>query len=222
MRRGQIGFSQRVRLEWLEYAANLVLAGNTRSEVIASLQGYLRNTLSVGSQAERGNREKSITILVKTWVDVSEELVPLRDRGLRLLQRLPVDDHIFIHWCMSMAAYPFWGAVAETTGRLLRLQGSAGAAQVQRRMRELLGQRETVARAARRVLRAFVDWGVLQETQEKGLYRQAPLLTIRDEELTTWSVWAFLISTRKILEAPKSIAVHVSFRSQLKSHRSSS
>jgi hypothetical protein len=73
-------------------------------------------------------------------------------------------------------------------------------------MRELLGQRETVARAARRVLRAFVDWGVLQEAQEKGLYRQAPLLAIRDEELTTWSIWAFLISTRKVLEAPKTIA----------------
>ena len=36
---------------------------------------------------------------------------------------------------------------------------TAGAAQVQRRLRERFGERETVARAARRILRAYIDWG---------------------------------------------------------------
>ena len=58
---------------------------------------------------------------------------------------------MLVHWCMCMAAYPFFGTVADATGRLLRLQGTAAAAQIQRRLRERLGERETVARAARRV-----------------------------------------------------------------------
>ena len=78
---------------------------------------------------------------------------------------------MLVHWCMCMAVYPFFGTVAEATGRLLHLQGTAAAAQVQRRVREQLGERETVSRAARRILRALVDWGVLVETVNKGIYR---------------------------------------------------
>ena len=69
---------------------------------------------------------------------------------------------------MALAAYPFWGAVAAQTGRLLRLQGTVAAAQVQRRIKEGYGERDTVSRAARRVLRSFIDWRVLTDTATKG------------------------------------------------------
>src|SRR5947209_6488434 len=111
---------------------------------------------------------------------------PLRDDGLDHLRRLPLDDHLAVHWGMSMAAYPFFGTVAEATGRLLRLQGSAGAAQVQRRTREQLGERETVARAARRILRCFLDWGVLEVSTEKGVYQAAAVRTVEDTRLAAW------------------------------------
>jgi hypothetical protein len=110
---------------------------------------------------------------------------------------------------MSMAAYPFFGAVAEATGRLLRLQGSAGAAQVQRRTREQLGERETVARAARRILRCFVDWAVLQETAEKGIYQAAPVRPVEDKTLAGWLVESALAAdgsdsapVRAIVQSP--------------------
>jgi hypothetical protein len=158
-----IGFSQQIRLDWLERTAEGVLAGRKRAQIQAALQDHLRERLSVGGGAERGNREKAITILLKVWVSVPEGLVPLRDDALEHLRRLPGDGHLPLHWGMTTAAYRFFGAVAETAGRLLRLQDAVAAAQVQRRLREQLGERETVARAARRVLRCLVDWGVLAE-----------------------------------------------------------
>lgn len=91
-----------------------------------------------------------------------------------------------------MAVYPFFGTVAEATGRLLQLQGSAGAAQVQRRVRERLGERATVSRAARRILRAFIDWGMLLETGEKGVYRGAPKNEIDNARLAVWAACAVL------------------------------
>ncbi len=188
----QIGFSQRVRLEWLERTAALVLAGAGRAQVEAMLQTLLREQISVGGQAERSNREKAITILLRTWVTVPEALAPLRDDGLRLLSELPAGDHLPLHWGMTMAAYPFFGSVAEVVGRLLRLQGSVQAAQAQRRIREQLGERETVARAARRVLRCFVDWGVLEDTDDKGVYRAALVRPVRDARLTAWLIGAVL------------------------------
>ena len=82
----QIGFSQRIRLEWLEQTARLVLAGTARQAVLDALQGLLHDKLSVGGHAERGNREKAITILMQIWVTVPPELSCLRDIGLELLQ----------------------------------------------------------------------------------------------------------------------------------------
>src|SRR5262249_55347830 len=166
----QIGFSQRVQLDWLEQTAALVLAGQTRDQIETALQECLRDKLSLGGTAQRGNREKAITILLKIWASVPKCLQSLRDDGLDYLRHLPHDDHLALHWGMIMAVYPFFGVVAESVGRLMRLQGTCAAAQIQRRIREQLGERETVARAARRILRCFVDWGVLQETREKGVY----------------------------------------------------
>lgn len=191
----QIGFSQRIQLEWLERTAGLLLAGNARGEIQTVLQDLLRDQLSVGSDPKRGNREKAITILLKIWVSVPRDLEALRDDGLQLLGRLPPSEHLPVHWGMTMAVYPFWGVVAEAAGRLLRLQGSSTAAQIQRRVREQFGERETVERAARRVLRCFVDWGVLQETAVKGVYRSPTVRSVRDKQLAAWLLEATLIAT---------------------------
>jgi len=191
-RKDQIGFSQRIRLEWFEQTSNLVLAGNDKAAIKDSLQELLQDKVSVGGQAVRGNREKIITILLKTWLTAPRGLETLRDVGLEILQGLSRKDRIAVHWGMSLAAYPFWGSVATHTGRLLRLQGTAAAAHVQRRVKEQYGERETAARAARRVLRSFIDWGVLKETGDKGVYTQGKQYSIKDPKLVSWLVEASL------------------------------
>lgn len=191
-RTGQIGFSQRVRLEWLEQTANLILAGNDKAAINDALQGLLKDKVSVGGQAVRGNREKIITILLKTWLTVPNELEVLRVEGLELLKRVPRTDHLAIHWGMVVAVYPFWSGVAAQVGRLLRLQRSAAAAHIQRRVREQYGERETVSRATRRVLRSYLDWGVLQETGKKGIYAAGPALAVEDSRLIAWLAEASL------------------------------
>jgi hypothetical protein len=188
----QIGFSQRVRLEWFERTASLVLAGNDKAAVNIALQELLKDKVSVGGQADRGNREKIITILLTTWFRASSELEPLRNDGLDLIRRVPRADQLAIHWGMVSAAYPFWSNVATQVGRLLRLQGAAAAVHVQRRVREQYGERETVSRAARRVLRSFLDWGVLQETGSKGVYSSGIALSVEDPQRIAWLTEAAL------------------------------
>jgi hypothetical protein len=187
-RKAQIGFSQRIRLEWFEKTANLILAGNDKAAINESLQDLLQDKVSVDGNAVRGNREKVITILLKTWLTVPRHLEKLRDEGLAILQGLPHQYRIAVHWGMAQAAYPFWAAVAANTGRLLRLQGNAAAAQVQRRIKEEYGERQTASRAARRVLRSFIDWGVLSETGDKGLYAGGKPTFIEEPGLIAWMV----------------------------------
>lgn len=188
----QVGISQRVRLEWLERTANLVLAGNEKTAIEDALQEMLVDKISIGGSSVRGNREKTITILMKTWFNVPLGLEELRDEGLDLLRFASRGERVAIHWGMALAAYPFWGAVAAQTGKLLRLQGTLTAAAVQRRMREAYGERETVARATRRVLRSFVDWGVLKDTSARGVYAQGEQHPITVDETIAWLLEAVL------------------------------
>ena len=189
-RTDQIGFSQRVRLEWLEQTSNLILAGNDKAGVNLALKELLKQKVSVGGQANRGNREKIITILLKVWLTVPSELELLRVEGLELLRRVARRDHLAIHWGMVMAVYPFWSGVAAQVGRLLKLQGTVAAAHIQRRIREQYGERETVSRATRRVLRSYWDWGVLQETPQKGIYTASTTLAVDDSRLIAWLIEA--------------------------------
>ena len=209
-RETQIGFSQRIRLEWFEQTATLVLAGNDMTIINDSLQDLLQDKVSVGGESLRSNRGKVITILLKTWITVPRELEKLRDEGLEILQGLSRKDKIAVHWGMVLAAYPFWGAVAAHTGRLLRLQGTAAVAHVQRRVKEEYGERETASRAARRVLRSFIDWEVLNETQDKGVYAQGKQYSVEEPRLIAWMVEATLHSrsngsaaTKDLLESPR-------------------
>ena len=215
-RQKQIGFSQRIRLEWLQYTANLVLAGNDKGAVNSSLQELLKDKVSVGGKAVRGNKEKAITILRKIWLNVPGELEAVRDDGLELLKTLPRKDQIAVHWGMAVAAYPFWATVAANTGRLLRLQGTVAAAHVQRRVREQYGERETVSRAAWRVIRSFVDWGVLSGTKEKGIYSQGRTYFIDDPRLISWLIEASLrarsngsAAIKDLLDSPSIFPFHL-------------
>lgn len=187
-----IGFSQRVRLEWFEQTTNLILAGNDKKVINEALQVTLGEKISVGGKSARGNRERTITVLLKTWLNVPFELKPLRNEGLALLQQMVNKDRIAVHWSMTSAVYPFWGAVAAHTGRILRLQGTVAATHVQRRVKEGYGERENASRAARRVLRSFIDWGVLNDTLDKGVYVQGNNYSIDEPRLIAWMVEAAL------------------------------
>jgi hypothetical protein len=191
-RHAQIGFSQRISLEWLERVASYALAGMSSSEVTESLEEVLKSKVSVGGTPERGNRQKAITILRKIWCSKNDECHQLRQRGLDLMRRTSKGNHIVCHWGMAIAVYPFVGVVAEVVGRLLQLQSTVVASQVQRRIREQYGERETVARAARRVLRCFIDWGVLQEAKQAGIYEANRCMRIGNYQLAAWLIEALV------------------------------
>ncbi len=193
-RKQQIGFSQRVRLEWLEVAARLVLTGNDEKTIYEALNDLLKDRLSVGSNARRSSRAKTISILMKMWVRPPKYLKDFHQDGLRLLKTLHPDEHLALYWGMALAVYPFFGAVALQTGRLLKLQGTVTTASILRRLKEQYGERETVLLAARMVLRTFSDWNVLRKTGKRGIYLPGTVQKVSRPELITWMIEAYLYS----------------------------
>jgi len=188
----QIGLDRLVRLAWLEKTSSLVLAGSTRAAIKSSIQEDLKSCFHSDNTKVRGSIDKTITVLLKIWAQVPDEIAALHKEGLDLLRHIHRSRHLAVHWGLVAAVYPFWSAVASQTGRLLKLQGSASAAQVQRRVREQYGERETVSRRTRYVLRSFVDWGVLQEAASKGIYTSGRTLSIEDPSLIAWMIEASL------------------------------
>ena len=188
----QIGIDRLVRLEWMEKTATLALAGVAAREISEALHRDLESAFRSRGRTARGSLDKTITVLTKVWVNPPGELSALRSDGLVLLKQAPRSMRLAVHWGMVMAVYPFWSNVAAQVGRLLRLQDSVTARQVQRRMRERYGQRETVSRRARYVLRSFVDWGVIEESPNQGIYGRAKVCRLDDPRIVVWLMEAQL------------------------------
>lgn len=188
----QIGLDRLVRLVWLEKVSTLVLAANDTKTIKSILQDELAGAFRSANKDVRGSLDKTITILLKVWLLPPKNLKSLRDEGLELLKRTSSVEHMVIHWGMISAVYPFWSSVAAQMGRLLKLQGTVTSVQIQRRIREQYGERETVSRRTRYIIRSFLDWGVLQETERKGIYKAQKALLIDDIRLVAWLVEAAL------------------------------
>lgn len=194
MTRLSIGFTQRIQLEWLEWAAQMMLSGLSTDDIYAELQNRLRPIVSVGGDDNRSNRGKTVGILLKIWVKTEDKLLPYRDEGLKLLARMPVEDHLSIHWGMSMATYPFFGTVVDAVGRLLQLQGNVTFAQVGRRVQEKYGERESIHRATQRVFYGLQEWGVITKTDERMVFQSTNPIVISDPQVSSWLVEAGMIT----------------------------
>ena len=187
-----IGIDRVIQMEWLVKTASLVLDGNDNTIIKNILMDDIKGHFRSKEVSSRGAIDKTITILMRTWIGSNKELKPLREDGMELIKRYSRTHHVLVHWGMIASTYPFWQCVAMQTGRLLRLQGTAAASQIQRRIREQFGQRETVSLATSRVLRSFLNWGVITETETKGVYSAGTTLEVSDHKLIAWLLEASL------------------------------
>ncbi|HBG75213.1 MAG: hypothetical protein A2X25_12820 [Chloroflexi bacterium GWB2_49_20] len=204
-RDNQIGYNRQVRLEWLDLTSSMMASGRSTQEIKDALELFLQEQLSVGSNAVRGSRGKTISILLSIWVTVPKHLIELRNEALSLLKRLSTSEHIVLHWGMTMTAYPFFGVVAESAGRMLNLQGSVATVMLKNRMRELYGERQQVARSTRYVMDSFTHWGVLNDMSERGVYRLSASKSLIDQQLQEWLMKALLISEGKNIAPLKTV-----------------
>ena len=91
--------------------------------------------------------------------------------------------------------YPFWFNVARQIGRLLALQDQLTQTQIINRLKEQYGDRQTVSRYGRFVIRSFIAWDVLKDSQSKGCYEKTVPVSIVEPDLAILMLESALLAT---------------------------
>jgi hypothetical protein len=183
-----IGFNRRVQAAWLNETLRLAAAGVADDEIETTLKAQI-GTDNPGKETIR----KVFIYLNRVWLQPPAYCSALRDDALAMFRVRPDEGSAFLlNWGMCLAAYPFIAHVAEATGRLLRLQGSAQALQVNVRLRERFGDRHFVHRSVRYNLSTFLEAGALKEGAKKGVYVRGRVMKPRDAKEAAWLIEALL------------------------------
>jgi hypothetical protein len=179
-----LGIKQTIRLEWVQRAADLMLAGLEAKRIREDLHEFLAERMGSGQHRTRSDQARTFAVncLMRIWVSPDAELLAFRDALLAFLREHP-SQGLAVHWAMISAAYPFWHNVARHTGRLLALQEQVTQVQILSRLREQYGDRQSVTRYARFVVRSFVAWGVLADAASKGCYEQVTSVVVQRADL---------------------------------------
>lgn len=191
-----VGFSQRIALPWLHRAAEMALAGMPLDQATQELTDVLGEHLSQDNNPQRGNRDKAVTILRRIWLVEEPATITLRDAALAHWTKATAAERIALHWGMAAATYPFWATVADIVGRLLAINGRVALKQVQQRLRESLGARETVARASRRIWSTMHDWGTLKTGADRRFTVQGSKRLDIGPKVSIWLAEGMVASAR--------------------------
>lgn len=191
-----IGIKQAIRFDWMQKVANLLLAGIDVKTIRQELHEFLLDRKGSGTEGERSDKTRTFVVnnLMNIWASPNHELLPFRDASLAFLLENP-SMALAVHWGMISAVYPFWFNVARQTGRMLALQDQVTQTQIINRLKEQYGDRQTVSRYARFVIRSFVAWGALRDSDAKGCYEKAPPVSITNANLAILMFESALLAT---------------------------
>ena len=192
-----IGIKQVVRLEWYELALNLLLDGQRENDIRNALDDFISERKQSGGYGDRGGQTypQAVTQIMKCWVKPEKHLIAFRDDLLEYARKGSKKYRIALHWAITSAAYPFWFRMALLIGRLLNLQNSITQSQIRLRSYEATGERSTVERSGRRVVRTFVEWGYLRDSEVRGCYEKNLPLSITEPDLAILMLESALYAT---------------------------
>ena len=147
----QIGFDRFIQLDWVA-AALKVRAG------MASLDelNELLDAAGLGKEAKAKTRTKLNALALEPRPDLAD----LIDRGVQIFKGTEdAGELAAFAWGAAIATYPYFGKVAEFTGRLTSIQGDCAVSEIHRRISEVYGDREVTKRATQAVVQTQANWG---------------------------------------------------------------
>jgi hypothetical protein len=186
----RIGFDRFIPLDWATCALK-VRGGAADPQAIDALL----EAAGLGRASERNTR----SVLNGLWLNPRAELVAFAERGIGIRHEFPAVPVPALCWGMAIAAYPFFGKVAELVGRLTTIQGDCTATEIHRRLAETYGEGEVTRRAANRVIQTQASWGTCERVDKgRRVIRNLPT-AITHEALIAWLIEAAIRYTGRAI-----------------------
>lgn len=184
-----VGFDRYVEKAWMDEAAHSVIDGSPLNVVNDKLDEYL-----LPSIAGDTSRRKTKNILTATWVKSLPNETEFKQQALALFARAGKQERLVIHYGMSVATYPFFMSLSKILGRLFKLQDEVSNVEFYRRVIEVLGDRDSIKRAAARYLQSLIEWGMLEQSGKTGVKPKAKIDVV-GSEITTWLYTSILFAS---------------------------
>jgi hypothetical protein len=187
-----IGIKQVIRYEWMQHTVELLKSGLDKKEIRGALERYLSTKTGSGKTAGRAEYTMSlaVSLLMNIWVTPNPALLTFRNTLLEMTTNKAAEP--VCHWAMFAASYPFWFNMSFILGSLFRIQDQIKKSQVLARMYAILGERNTVERCSRYVIRSFVAWDIIKDKERAGYYEKGNMWQISDPFMTSLLIESML------------------------------
>ena len=170
----QIGFDRFIQLDWVASALSVRL-GNTSLEQLS----LVLDSAGLGKEAKAKTQTKLRALALKPRADLADFI----DRGSKIFTVGSTSEDVApFAWGAAIATYPYFGRVAEFTGRLTSIQGDCSAAEVHRRISETYGDREITKRATQAVLQTQSNWGAFARVDKGKRLIRLPARMLNDPQ----------------------------------------
>jgi hypothetical protein len=180
----QIGFDRFIHLDWVTMALRVRAEKASVDDLDAQL-----DAASLAKEAKAKTRTKLNALVLEPRAN----LVDFIDRGIRLFAAANTRASFApFAWGAAIAAYPYFGKVAEFTGRLTSIQGDCSVAEIHRRMSELYGDREVTKRATQAVLQTQANWGAIERIARGKRLIRLSAKGMTDQAAVAWLIEAAL------------------------------
>ena len=184
-----VGFDRYVEKTWMDQVAKLVVDGNELNDVNEKLDEFLLPLINGET-----SRRKTKNILTATWAKSMAGEALYKQEGAALFANANKEERLAIHYGMSIATYPFFMSLSKILGRLFKLQDEVSNTEFYRRVIEVVGDRDSIKRAAARYLQSLIEWGVL-EPSGKATVKLGAKVQIVGSDLITWLYASILFSS---------------------------
>ncbi|MDD2879385.1 MAG: hypothetical protein PHQ58_03025 [Rhodoferax sp.] len=180
----QIGFDRFIQLDWIA-AVIKVRAGTSSADALSELLE--------ASVLGKESRAKTRTKLNALGLEPRPEFADFIDRGVSIFKSSDKSDGIAAFaWGAAIASYPYFGKIAEFTGRLTSIQGDCSVSEIHRRMSEVYGDREATKRATQAVIQTQANWGAIERVEKGKRLVRLPIKSITKDMAIAWLVEAAL------------------------------
>lgn len=187
-----------IKPEWLDMTAELLAGTRDRDEIRGSINEYVSRFIKSSI-----NVRKTREILINTWVEVDSGNREFRERALQVYKECPQTDRTAVHWAMMLMAFPVFRDLCTIVGKLSDMQDEVTLSQVQRRIYEIWGERNTLVHAIPKNIKTLREFGALEQVKP-GVYRVVRH-TVKDKDVGCILLYAALKTGGKLYQSVSGI-----------------